>query len=1282
MCSLSLTSRSAERTAVFLWIKNLSDRKPREIKMKMLLFLLLMGIVGPHCTSARESFDSLRWKIRSASCVHGLCEFRVDSLCEVFLHCASSGVPNFPEFVVVGLFDEVEFMHYDSNTKRVVPKQDWMLGITDEVPEYWERETGNVVRHQQFHQNNIEVVKQRLNLTGVMYGCDWDDETGEVKGFEHFGFDGEDFLILDLETESYIAPRPEAVLTKQSWDKDKAWMAQQKYYYTQYCPEYLKKNWNLGRSFLMRTDPLSVSAPEVPLLSSQLPRYRFLPGQSHHVLEQNGEELHDNVDHGEILPNHNGSFQMSVDLNVSSFPAEHWDKYRSLWVKDQVIRLDSAVIRTNRGNPLLLFIIGAAVAALALLLAGIGFLVYRKRNGERPIRNLNLSHRKPREIKMLLFLLLLGIVGPHCTSARTHSMKYFLTASSGVPNFPEFVIVELVDEVQITHYDSNTKRAEPKQDWMKRITAEDPQYWETQSQFFLGTQQGYTVDIETVKQTLNQLETLRYWTWRQSRIAPRPEAVLTKQMLDKDNTLMAYNKYIYTQECPDYLKKYVNIGRSSLMRTVVCAEIPSVSLLQKSPSSPVSCHATGFYPDRAIMFWTEDGEELHDNVDHGEILPNHDGSFQMSVDLNVSSFPAEHWDKYRCVFQLSGVKEDQVIRLDSAVIRTNRGNPLLLLFIIGAAVAALALLVAGIGFLVYRKRNANESTPSPASSSELTERLNQPSEKPREIKMLLFLLLLGIVGPHCTSARTHSMTYLGTASSGVPNLPEFVMMLLVDEVQITHYDSNTKRAEPKQDWMKRITAEDPQYWETQSQFFLGTQQGYTVDIETVKQTLNQTGEDFLILDLETESWIAPKPQAVFTKQRWDKDKPLMAYNKYYYTQYCPEYLKKYVNLGRSSLMRTEIPSVSLLQKSPSSPVSCHATGFYPDRAIMFWTEDGEELHDNVDHGEILPNHDGSFQMSVDLNVSSFPAEHWDKYRCVFQLSGVKEDQVIRLDSAVIRTNRGNPLLLFIIGAVAALALLLAGIGFLVYRKRNANESTPSPASSSELTERLNQPSEFTHTHTHTHTHRDTHTQTQTHRHTHTDTHKHTHTSHTHTHTHTHLTHAHTHTSHTQPHTHTHISHTHTDTHTDTHTHTHTHTRTHTNTHTSHTQTLTHTHTQTHTHTHTHRHTRTHTNTNTHTSHTHQTHTRSHTHTHHTHTHTHTLRGERDIKSLCIVNPFLSVFHFPIKPISQIVCRCTQLFSELLLQKPLQIKCVLLCECKDVWVLPDSLGVKGREHKIK
>ncbi|KAM7373608.1 hypothetical protein PAMP_008448 [Pampus punctatissimus] len=73
-------------------------------------------------------------------------------------------------------------------------------------------------------------------------------------------------------------------------------------------------------------------------------------------------------------------------------------------------------------------------------------------------------------------------------------------------------------------------------------------------------------------------------------------------------------------------------------------------------TADVSCHATGFYPNRAMMFWRKDGEELHDGVEPGEILPNHDGSFQMSVDLDLSSVKPEDWRKYECVFQLSGVK--------------------------------------------------------------------------------------------------------------------------------------------------------------------------------------------------------------------------------------------------------------------------------------------------------------------------------------------------------------------------------------------------------------------------------------------------------------------------------------------------------------------------------------------------------------------------------------------------------------------------------------------------
>lgn len=103
----------------------------------------------------------------------------------------------------------------------------------------------------------FSVLLSGVHIVQRMYGCEWDDETNEVDGYEQFGYDGEDFIIFDLQTETWVAPKQQAVVTKHKWDSNKAFITSVKNYYTQICSEWLKKYLNYGRSSLMRTGTIT-----------------------------------------------------------------------------------------------------------------------------------------------------------------------------------------------------------------------------------------------------------------------------------------------------------------------------------------------------------------------------------------------------------------------------------------------------------------------------------------------------------------------------------------------------------------------------------------------------------------------------------------------------------------------------------------------------------------------------------------------------------------------------------------------------------------------------------------------------------------------------------------------------------------------------------------------------------------------------------------------------------------------------------------------------------------
>ncbi|XP_055750374.1 class I histocompatibility antigen, F10 alpha chain-like isoform X2 [Salvelinus fontinalis] len=300
-------------------------------------------------------------------------------------------------------------------------------------------------------------------------------------------------------------------------------------------------------------------------------------------------------------------------------------------------------------------------------------------------------------------------------------------------------------------------------------------------------------------------------------------------------------------------------------------------------------------------------------------------------------------------------------------------------------------------------------------------------------------------------------------------------MGMVNDQVISRYDSITKRKVPKQSWMEMVF--DQQYWDSTTENLREAEQVSKVNIQIAQKRFNHTegmhinqeiygcewddktgftegfhhvgydGKDLLAYDLQRATWIAFVPQAVHSKMKWESDKSAIEMERHYLTQTCIEWLKKYLDYGKSTLQRPVPPSVSLLQKTPSSPVTCHATGFYPSGVMVVWQKDGQDHHEDVENGEILPNDDGTFQKSTHLTVTS---EEWknNKYQCVVQVTGIKEDFIKVLTESEIQTNWGDPApnIVPIIGGVVALLLVVVVVGVVIWKKKSKKGFVPASTS--------------------------------------------------------------------------------------------------------------------------------------------------------------------------------------------------------------------------------------------
>uniref|UniRef100_A0AAY4CKD2 Ig-like domain-containing protein n=1 Tax=Denticeps clupeoides TaxID=299321 RepID=A0AAY4CKD2_9TELE len=331
--------------------------------------------------------------------------------------------------------------------------------------------------------------------------------------------------------------------------------------------------------------------------------------------------------------------------------------------------------------------------------------------------------------------------------------------------------------------------------------------------------------------------------------------------------------------------------------------------------------------------------------------------------------------------------------------------------------------------------------------------------------LLILIFHLLIFKSDLASGVIHSWTGLHTAATGIKDLPEFVGVNLFDDEVTGYFDSKNNQFEIRQDWVKKL---GEKYVEDQTKSFRDFTWKFKENLKIIMIEFNQTGdqgvhtlqqmygcqwddedgatdgysqygydgEDFIKLDLKNTDWVAARPEAEIIKKKWNGGEA--KYWKNYLEVQSVEWIKKYARSGKISLERKVPPQVSLLQTDPSSPVVCHATGFYPDKVKISWQKDGQD--EDVDVGETLSNHDGTFQKWAELKVT---ADVWKKnqFTCVVEHKSGDPIHMILTEEKIRTNSAGNNVPGIVAGlVVAALVLIAVVVGVVMVVKRRSELS--------------------------------------------------------------------------------------------------------------------------------------------------------------------------------------------------------------------------------------------------
>ncbi|XP_042309061.1 major histocompatibility complex class I-related gene protein-like isoform X2 [Sceloporus undulatus] len=245
-----------------------------------------------------------------------------------YLHYFFTGISEpergLPHFTIVGYLDDQQFVRYDSETRRDLPRASWIRKVEGDDAQYWDWQT-QLSRSWELY-FRVSLWSRFNHSRGLhtwqwMHGCEL-REDGQKGGLSQFGYDGKDFLSLDKQTLTWTAADSKAQVTKRKWEADRVWTQGRATFLEEDCIEWLQKYLHYGKEMLLRKETPVVKVTRKAGYGGRETLicrvHGFYPREIDVTWKMDGEVMEQETFRGATVPNADGTYHTWLSIEIDT----------------------------------------------------------------------------------------------------------------------------------------------------------------------------------------------------------------------------------------------------------------------------------------------------------------------------------------------------------------------------------------------------------------------------------------------------------------------------------------------------------------------------------------------------------------------------------------------------------------------------------------------------------------------------------------------------------------------------------------------------------------------------------------------------------------------------------------------------------------------------------------------------------------------------------------------------------------------------------------------------